>query len=55
MLLYHEEILSVLKDVVHSYDVGVASIHQHFELINEQVIQHGLLAQQVFLEYLECE
>lgn len=35
VLLNDEEVLSVLEDVVHADNIGVAGVHEHTELVNE--------------------
>ena len=49
MLLHDKKVLSVLENVVHSDNVRLASIHQYFELINEEIVDSWFLTQQIFL------
>ena len=35
MLLHDEKVLTVLENVIHSNDVRMACVHQHFEFIDE--------------------
>ena len=55
VLLYNEEVQSILEDIEHSNDVRVPCIHQHFELVHKKIIKSRLLAEQVLFEDLECE
>ena len=43
MLLHDKEILPVLENVVHSDYIGLAGIHQYFELIDQKVIDSRFL------------
>jgi len=43
VLLNDKKVLSVLKDIVHADNVGVARIHQYLELVDQEIVKDRLL------------